>query len=142
VKVRVSDSDSCPWCGETGIPVLFGRPAPEATEAARDGRLVLAGCLVRGDGSDPQWQCRRRASHRWTSGDPSSPLWLRTITRELAGRPHCECCGGPGPLLVDRDAAEIYAPDLAEGTAVLASEPAPPGVNVQHRCLNCGNTWS
>jgi hypothetical protein len=121
--------------------VLFGLPAPEASEAAADGRLVLAGCLVRGDGSDPQWQCRGRSAHRWTSGDPDSPLWLQAISRELAGRPHCERCGGPSTLLVYRDAADIFAPDLAEGRATLTDEPAPPGINAQRRCLNCGNTW-
>jgi hypothetical protein len=142
VKVRVSDGDACPWCGEAGIPVLFGRPGLEASEAAMEGRIVLAGCLVRGDGSDAQWQCREHASHRWTSGDPESPLWLRAITRELAGRPHCERCGGSSTLLIYRDAAEIFAPDLAEGRATLTSEPAPAGVNAQHRCLTCGYTWS
>jgi len=68
------------------VPILFGRPAPGASEAAR-------------------------------------------------------YCGRPSTLLVFRDAAGIFAPDLADGTVTLTDEPTPAGVNAQHRCLDCGRTW-
>jgi hypothetical protein len=121
--------------------VLFGLPTSDAAEAARDGELALAGCLTGGDGSDPQWQCRRHRSHRWRSCDPDSPAWLQAISRILVGRPHCDRCGGPSTLLVYRDAADIFAADIAEGRATVTDEPAPSGVNAQHRCLDCGHTW-
>jgi hypothetical protein len=121
--------------------VLYGLATSDASEAARDGDLVLGGCSTRGDASDPQWQCRRRSSHRWTSGDPDSALRLLAISRSLAGRPHCGRCGGPSTLLVYRDAADIFAADLSEGRETLTDEPAPPGVNAGHRCLDCGYTW-
>jgi hypothetical protein len=141
MKVHRAEGDTCPYCGGAGVPILFGRPAPEASEAARDRQLILAGCLTPGDGSDPQWQCQERASHRWTNGDPDSPMWLHALTQAMTGRPHCQYCGGPSTLLVYRDAAGIFAPDLANGRATLTDEPTPAGVNAQHRCLDCGHTW-
>jgi hypothetical protein len=141
MKVCWAEGDVCPCCGGAGVPILFGRPAPEAGEAARDRQLILAGCLTRGDGSDPQWQCQEDASHRWTNGDPDSLTWRRALTQAMAGRPHCQHCGGPSTLLVCRDAAGIFAADLADGRAALTDEPAPAGVNAWHRCLDCGRTW-
>lgn len=141
VSILRAEGDRCPICGHAGVPILFGRPAPEASEAAREHQLVLAGCLTRGDGSDPQWQCEKQASHRWTSGEPASPLWRRALTQAIVGRPHCQQCGRPTTLLVYRQAADIFAPDLADGRATLTDEPAPPGVNAQYRCLDCGRVW-
>jgi hypothetical protein len=141
VPIVRAKSDRCPICGHAGIPIVFGLPAPEATEAADEHQLVLAGCLTRGDGSDPQWQCEQHASHRWTSGDPLDPLWQRALTQALTGRPHCQLCGGPSTLLVYQQAADIFAEDLADGRATLTDEPAPPGVNAQYRCTGCGHTW-
>lgn len=83
-KIRISAADSCPWCGEPGIPVLFGYPTEDGFEAGQAGRVILAGCVLFGDDSDPQWQCRRDSSHVWTSGDPRNPLWLEALTQALA----------------------------------------------------------
>jgi hypothetical protein len=105
--------------------VLFGLPISDATEAALYGELALAGCLTRGAGADPQCQCRRHRSHQWRSCDPHSPPWLPAISRILAGRPHCDRCGGPSTLLVYHDAADVFAADIAEGRATLTDEPAP-----------------
>ncbi len=33
-------------CGETGVPILYGMPGPEAIEALHCGELVLGGCDV------------------------------------------------------------------------------------------------
>jgi hypothetical protein len=56
---------ACPECGEVGVPLLFGRPIPEAVAAADDGELALGGCLVP---EDPvNWQCPQR--HRWHDPD-------------------------------------------------------------------------
>ncbi|MEO3746817.1 hypothetical protein [Plantactinospora sp. B5E13] len=52
----------CPECGRPGVPVLYGLPGPEAGEAAAEGKLRLAGCLL------PQtfdhWACTG-GGHRW-----------------------------------------------------------------------------
>ncbi|MGI5504181.1 macro domain-containing protein [Lentzea sp. CA-135723] len=56
----------CPTCGEKAIPIVFGRPVPEAFPAADAGLIALGGCLVSGDGTDPHWQCPQL--HRWTGG--------------------------------------------------------------------------
>jgi hypothetical protein len=136
-----ADGLVCPACGGDGAPILFGRPTEEAQEAAREGSLVLAGCLVQGDGSDPQWQCQRDGSHQWTDGDEDSPAWIAAIRRILADRPHCPLCGSASVLLVYEHAADIWADNIADGTAVLTTEDAPPGVNAQHRCKACRHTW-
>lgn len=83
----MSDGGSCPWCGESGIPVLFGFPTPNVIEAARAGRVALGGCVVWGDGRNPQWQCRRNEDHRWTGGGAHSPEWQQTVTKVLDEQP-------------------------------------------------------
>lgn len=83
-EVRVSAGDSCPWCGEPGIPVLFGYPTEDAFDAAQAGSVILAGCIRFGDHSGPQWECRADSSHVWTSGDPGSPLWQEALAQALA----------------------------------------------------------
>ncbi|ONI73046.1 hypothetical protein ALI144C_44650 [Actinosynnema sp. ALI-1.44] len=60
--------EPCATCGEAGVPVLFGLPTPDAVAAGAAGRLKLAGCVLRGDGSDPQWECPN--GHQWTNNDP------------------------------------------------------------------------
>jgi hypothetical protein len=55
---------ACPTCGSPGVPLLFGRPIPEARLAAQDNRLALAGCMVPED--PPNWQCAQR--HQWQGG--------------------------------------------------------------------------
>ncbi|MDX8144495.1 macro domain-containing protein [Lentzea sp. BCCO 10_0061] len=59
--------ESCPDCGAEAVPIMFGRPAEQARQAADAGLLVLGGCLVQGDGTDPQWECAN--GHRWTNGE-------------------------------------------------------------------------
>jgi hypothetical protein len=36
VKVHRAEGDVCPCCGGGGVPILFGLPAPEASQAAQD----------------------------------------------------------------------------------------------------------
>ena len=57
----------CPDCGAKAIPIVFGRPVEEVQAAAEAGLVALGGCLVQGDGADPQWQCPN--GHRWTNGE-------------------------------------------------------------------------
>ena len=45
----------CPECGGRQVPIVYGLPAPEAEEQARQGRVILGGCLVGED--DPDFQC-------------------------------------------------------------------------------------
>ena len=58
---------TCPICGATGVPLLFGLPVPEAVAAAEAGRLALGGCVLPAE--PPNWQCPRR--HRWRDPDES-----------------------------------------------------------------------
>ena len=90
MKVARAAGRTCPRCGGAGVPMLFGLPTAAARHAGRAGRLVLAGCFVRGDGSDPQWQCRDHSSHRWTDGNPESADWLAAIRHAIddADAPH------------------------------------------------------
>ena len=49
----------CPACGSSKVvPIVFGEPTMETEEAAQRGEVVLGGCLVMGDGSEPKWACR------------------------------------------------------------------------------------
>jgi hypothetical protein len=49
----------CPKCAAVGaLAILRGMPTPETFERVRRGEVVLGGCVVRGDGTDPQWWCR------------------------------------------------------------------------------------
>jgi O-acetyl-ADP-ribose deacetylase (regulator of RNase III) len=59
--------ERCPTCNAVAIPILFGRPVEEAREAAKAGLVVLAGCFVQDDGTDPRWECPQ--GHRWTNGE-------------------------------------------------------------------------
>jgi hypothetical protein len=65
--------------------MLLGLPDDEGRAAGKAGRVILGGCRVRGDGSDPQWQCGTHPSHRWTDGDWDSPRWLAAIDQALTG---------------------------------------------------------
>jgi len=48
----------CPACESFSIhPIVWGFPDHEIERRAQQGRFVLGGCLVNGDGSDPTWQC-------------------------------------------------------------------------------------
>ncbi|MEU4620179.1 hypothetical protein AB0G04_09405 [Actinoplanes sp. NPDC023801] len=58
-------TNSCPECGTTGVPLLFGLPVPEAHAAARDGDLALGGCVM--PERPPNRQCPR--GHRWHDAD-------------------------------------------------------------------------
>lgn len=58
--------EHCPTCGAKAVPIIFGLPVPEVRVAAEAGLVVLGGCFVQGDGTDPRWQCSNE--HRWASG--------------------------------------------------------------------------
>ncbi|MFR9780005.1 hypothetical protein ACL02O_28615 [Micromonospora sp. MS34] len=58
-------SPTCPECGATGVPLMFGLPVPEAHQAARNGDLALGGCLLPEE--PPNWQCPRQ--HQWRDAD-------------------------------------------------------------------------
>lgn len=60
--------ERCPTCGATAIPVMFGLPTPDAKAAGAAGLVRLGGCIARGDGADPQWQCTEEHTHSWTNG--------------------------------------------------------------------------
>jgi hypothetical protein len=64
----------CPSCRRrAGVPIVFGLPGVDLADARDRGELVLGGCLVEGDGIDPdrhcnacghEWRIRRRAKVR------------------------------------------------------------------------------
>jgi hypothetical protein len=67
----------CPYCGDEGVPLLYGLPGHEARLAEGDGQLVLGGCV---EPPDPlHWQCARQ--HRWR--DPDESLWERRVLAVL-----------------------------------------------------------
>ncbi|WP_459957026.1 hypothetical protein [Nocardia sp. IFM 10818] len=50
-----SDIPSCPTCGRTPTPIVYGLPARVAAARADRGEIVLGGCCI-GPGS-PKWAC-------------------------------------------------------------------------------------
>jgi hypothetical protein len=48
----------CPACGSVAVPLIFGEPTEETGRAAKRGEVILGGCCIRGDGSDPSWACK------------------------------------------------------------------------------------
>lgn len=46
----------CPTCSTTGVPVLYGMPAPHVRPAVEQGLLALGGCVIRG-GEHSTWWC-------------------------------------------------------------------------------------
>jgi hypothetical protein len=104
---------SCPTCGSAGRPVLFGLPAPEANEAAAEGKLILRGCIEPED--FPHWECS--CGHEWASDENE---WTEALIAVLSGRPHCSSCGGPTNYLVYPGAEEFFLDELARGDAELA----------------------
>ena len=52
-------SPKCPVCKRSGgvVPILFGRPTPQAIEQAERGELVIGGCAI--DADSMQWRCKK-----------------------------------------------------------------------------------
>ncbi|MFI6098680.1 macro domain-containing protein [Lentzea sp. NPDC051213] len=59
----------CPTCGAKARPIAYGRRTGGVWQAASAGLVVMYGCLVRGDGTDPYWECTADNEHRWTNGE-------------------------------------------------------------------------
>ncbi len=71
------NSRVCPQCGRSDrtVPIVYGKPGPDLINDARQGKCVLAGCMVKAD--SPKWNCQecgeswgtaaeaREASARW-----------------------------------------------------------------------------
>jgi hypothetical protein len=46
----------CPWCGAVAVlETIYGYPSPELGEAARQGRVLLGGCVV--SRRSMRWYC-------------------------------------------------------------------------------------
>jgi rubredoxin len=77
----------CPRCGSRSIAaVAFGYPSRfcnELWEAVGQGRLVLGGCCIMGDGSDPRWHCHD-CGLRWErqDGKPGRVVDIGSLERE------------------------------------------------------------
>lgn len=69
---------SCPECGTSGVPLIFGLPVPAAQEAAQQGELALGGCMM--PVRAPNWQCPR--GHRWRDEDETG--WDERLLTVLA----------------------------------------------------------
>jgi hypothetical protein len=39
------------------VPIIYGYPMPEGFAAAERGEVVIGGCIVTGDDTDPEWAC-------------------------------------------------------------------------------------
>jgi len=69
--------EACPQCGSTRVlPILWGMPSPEASEAAKRGKVVIGGCMVHGPNGvekDPAFECRdcghRFGEFDWNNGN-------------------------------------------------------------------------
>ena len=59
------------------MPLMFGLPVPEASEAALDGRLALGGCLLPEDAANRR--CYRL--HRWR--DAAEGAWEQGLVEVL-----------------------------------------------------------
>jgi hypothetical protein len=117
---------------------VYGLPTPAACEAANEGLLVLAGCLMPED--PDRWQCAN--SHAWKGVDEALPdAFLRAA---LQGRPRCPACGGPSiaHIYPGTIGEELWADEIATGEVVVAAEAGPPGVNWDQLCLSCRHVWS
>jgi len=117
---------------------VYGLPTPAAREAANEGLLVLAGCLMPED--PDRWQCAN--SHAWKGVDEAlSDAFLRAA---LQGRPRCPACGGPSTAHIypGTIGEELWADEIATGEVVVAAEAGPPGVNWDQLCRSCGHVWS
>jgi hypothetical protein len=59
-RLKLRTAPPCPKCGGArGVPIQRGEPGdPAFDEASKRGLVVLGGCIVRGDWSDPAWSCR------------------------------------------------------------------------------------
>ena len=126
----------CPRCESAAVPLLLGLPVPAAVEAAKAGQLALGGCLVKNDGTDPNWRCTARG-HSWRDGDQA--LWEAALEQALAGRPHCPRCGSASRMRIDARDAEWYEREIRSGHAVVVADPDLPGG--EHECLGCGHLW-
>lgn len=52
-------SPSCPACGAgNAIPIVYGLPGPELSEARERGDAEIGGCVIT-VGRDPTWRCRK-----------------------------------------------------------------------------------
>ncbi|RKN37965.1 hypothetical protein D7223_31905 [Micromonospora endolithica] len=76
---------ACPECHTAGVPLLFGRPVPEARAAATDGRLALGGCFLPEEPL-PNWQCPRQ--HRWRDADERA--WQQRLLAVLLAHGYTE----------------------------------------------------
>lgn len=57
------NSRICPKCKSgLAIPIVYGLPAPEAVNAAEQGKIILGGCVISDD--DLHWECSA-CRHRW-----------------------------------------------------------------------------
>ena len=65
MKVEKSRSRICPHCKSSrAIRIIYGLPDLELAKEEAEGKLVLGGCCLVGDGSDPRWECRSCGT-RW-----------------------------------------------------------------------------
>ena len=51
--------DTCPECGSgSTIPIVYGYPGADLVQQVERGEIALGGCVVTGEGSDPNRRCR------------------------------------------------------------------------------------
>ena len=54
---------TCPRCGAQDVlPIVYGYPGPELTEASMAGKVALGGCVL---GSNPPDRLCQSCRHRW-----------------------------------------------------------------------------
>jgi len=105
----------CPACGSTEVvPILFGYPTREAELAAERGEIVLGGCMVRGDGSDPEWACRGCGKEFGGFLAPADPAMWSAVIRTMLPAPVEDTEAG----IVGGDPSEVVVRVTDEGIDV------------------------
>ena len=131
--------DVCQTCGGGRVPVIYGKPTPDAWDAAAAGVVVLAG-RMKMDNFE-HWACS--SGHRWPVENEEE--WYQAVRAALWGRPYCPKCAGPSVELVypGDPNLDAHTYDLEHGYAVMANtDPAPGQPWADRVCQRCYHTWN
>ncbi len=65
MKATGGEKPECPRCRSRDVlPIVYGLPGFELALEEQQGKVVLGGCCVAADGTDPRWACRA-CGNRW-----------------------------------------------------------------------------
>ena len=105
--------ENCPECGAPGTMLVYGRPGPELSHAARAGRVSLGGCMI--EPGQPNWYCPAR--HDWTDEDFDG---RRRLLHEILAE-----CNAPPPPPTAHVGAGVVEWRAGESVLTLVTPGAP-----------------